>query len=331
MNATRKLGTLILMITLIGALLSACGSKAEPSTTTAEAESGESTTSTQAQSEQSETKSYTDSLGHTVEIPVNAKRIIFTGSDLGDLLALDVKPVGAALGIIGDQIAYPELLDGIEDVGDLQGDLEKITSLSPDLILLDAGGSYYEENQYTLLSKIAPTVTYDRLSTNERVKVFGDILGKEQAAEEWIKTYAEQSEQVRNQLDLPTGVTASVFLQLGKDMYVMGNSALAETVYDTLQFTPAPKVKESLIDKNERFANISSELLPEYAGEYLFVLTDLSEEERNNSDSIMTTDIWKSIPAVKNNKVYYLNTKWNFDDPITKERLMDELPSILGK
>ncbi|MGW7158355.1 ABC transporter substrate-binding protein [Paenibacillus taichungensis] len=225
MKATRKLGTLTLMITLIGALLSACGSQAEPSTTTAEAKSGESTTSTQAESGQSETKSYTDSLGHTVEIPVNAKRIIFTGSDLGDLLALDVKPVGAALGIIGDQIAYPELLDGIEDVGDLQGDLEKITSLSPDLILLDAGGSYYEENQYTLLSKIAPTVTYDRLSTNERVKVFGDILGKEQAAEDWIETYAEQFEQVRNQLDLPTGVTASVFLQLPHPSF----SSLAKT------------------------------------------------------------------------------------------------------
>ncbi|MDR9747077.1 hypothetical protein [Paenibacillus taichungensis] len=49
MKATRKLSILILMITLIGALLSACGSKAEPSTTTAKAESGEYTTSTQAQ------------------------------------------------------------------------------------------------------------------------------------------------------------------------------------------------------------------------------------------------------------------------------------------
>ncbi|WP_433921538.1 hypothetical protein [Paenibacillus taichungensis] len=49
MKATRKLGTLTLMITLIGALLSACGSQAEPSTTTAEADSVESTTSTQAQ------------------------------------------------------------------------------------------------------------------------------------------------------------------------------------------------------------------------------------------------------------------------------------------
>lgn len=47
MKATRKVGTLILIITLIGGLLSACGSKAEPSTTTVEAESGESTTLTQ--------------------------------------------------------------------------------------------------------------------------------------------------------------------------------------------------------------------------------------------------------------------------------------------
>jgi hypothetical protein len=30
-------------------------------------------------------------------------------------------------------------------------------------------------------------------------------------------------------------------------------------------------------------------------------------------------------------QVYAFESKWNFDDPITRERLLDELPRIMGK
>lgn len=322
---------------LMGINLAACGSgsqktsgeeSASPSSAAIQtAGTGASPTA----SAKPQSRSYTDSKGHTATIPAEPKRVIYTGSDLGDLFALGVKPVGAALGIIGNQIAYPELLEGIQDVGDVQGDLEKILSLNPDLILMDSGGSYYEEGGYEALSKIAPTVTYERLSTNERLLALGEILGKKQQAEKWIADFGVKAAEVRKKLGTGSGETATVFLQLGKDMYVMGNKALAATLYETLGFKPAPKVKQELIDKNEAFANISIELLPEFAGDWLFVLTDESVQARTAKDSFASSAWFNSIPAVKNKKVSYVPTKWNFDDPITKERLLDALPAMLNQ
>ena len=79
------------------------------------------------------------------------------------------------------------------------------------------------------------------------------------------------------------------------------------------------------------FSGISQELLAEFAGETLFVLTDTNEASRSEKDSFAATEVYQSIPAVSKNNVFYLNTKWNFDDPITKERLLDELERILIK
>ncbi|WP_141501306.1 ABC transporter substrate-binding protein [Paenibacillus luteus] len=325
---------ILCMTMVMGALLSACGSNAEKTNTNVNAPTVQASNTTNNKgtgSSEPATRMYTDSKGHQVEIPTKAVRVIYTGGELGDLLAIDVKPVGAALGIIGDQIAYPELIEGISDVGDLLGDLEKVTALDPDLILLDSGGSYYEENAFDQLSKIAPTITYDRLSTNERLRVFGDIFGKQAEAEQWISNYDAKAKDVVSKLNINTDVTASVFLQLGKDFYIMGNASLGSTVYETLGFSPSAKVKEELIDKGEAFANISSEVYADLAGEWMFVLTDDDETTRAAADSFTNEPLWKAIPAVKNGKVYYLNTMWNFDDAITKERLLDELPNIVNQ
>ncbi|WP_338552581.1 ABC transporter substrate-binding protein [Paenibacillus sp. KS-LC4] len=331
MKSTKHLIMSTASLTLmIGMLLSACG--ANPSIIESPAASSASSVQPSTEADAAaQTRTYTDSKGHTVEIPVEAKRIIYTGSDIGDILALGIKPVGAALGIIKDQVAFPELLDGIEDVGDLLGDAEKITALDPDLILLDSGGTYYEEGAFDTLSKIAPTLTYDRLDTNERLRMLGDIVGKEQQAEEWIASYDAKAKEVAAKLNIQTGESASVFLLLGKDFYVMGDKSFAATLYHTLGYKPTEEIQKNLIDANEQFSNISSELLPDFAGDWLFVLTDEDDAERSAADSYAQSAIWKSIPAVKNGQVIYLPTKWNFSDPITMERLLDQLPAIMNK
>lgn len=263
---------------MMGMLLSSCGANnsiAESSAASAQP-SAEATTDAAPQA-----RTYTDSKGHTVEIPAEAERIIYTGSDVGDMLALGVTPIGAALGIIKEQVAFPELLDGIKDIGDLLGDAEKITALDPDLILLDSGGTYYEEGAFDTLSKIAPTVTYDRLETNERLRMLGDIVGKQQEAEEWIASYEAKVKEAVAKLNVQTGESASVFLLLGKEFYVMGDKSFAATLYHTLGYTPAPEIQKNLIDANERFANISNELLPDFAGDWLFVLTDEDDAARS--------------------------------------------------
>jgi len=335
-TAAGKFSMILATIALVVALLSACGSKSEDATISDSPASiqpsnipAATAAPTSVPSTEPAIRSYLDSKGHTVEIPTEAQKVVYTGSDLGDLLALGVKPAGAALGVIATQVAFPDLLTGIEDIGEVEADLEKVISLDPDLILMDSGGTYYESKDYDALNKIAPTIAYDRLPTAERLLLMGDILGKKQEAEEWIKAFNVKAEAIKAKLTVKNGQTASVYIRIGKDFYVMGNSGFATILYDTLGYTPAPLIKENLIDKNEQFADVSNELLPKYAGDYLFILTDDNEAARAAADSFTNDAVFKSIKAVANKQVYYIESKWNFDDPITKDRLLDVLPDIM--
>ncbi|WPQ59359.1 hypothetical protein [Paenibacillus polymyxa] len=38
--------------------------------------------------------------------------------------------------------------------------------------------------------------------------------------------------------------------------------------------------------------------------------------------NLMNSEVWKTIPAVQNKRVYTLDSSWNFDDAITRERLL---------
>ncbi|WP_173217336.1 ABC transporter substrate-binding protein [Paenibacillus alba] len=320
MQTTRRFCAIIAVTTLMVVWLSGCGSITKETETTPAAKESKI---------EPAKRTFTDSKGHTVEIPTQAKKVIYTGSDLGDLLALGVKPAGAALGVIAKQVAYPDLLTGIEDIGDVEANLEKVISLEPDLILMDRGGTYYKESDYDDLKKIAPTVTYDRLPTFKRLLVMGDILGKKQEAEKWINDFKGKVTGLKGEIGVKDGETASVFIRLGKEFYVMGNSGFATILYDTLGYTPAPKIKQTLIDKNLRFNDVSNEVMPEFAGDYLFLLTDDNEAARAAADSFTQESVFKSIKAVANKHVFYIPTKWNFDDPVTKERLLDELPKLM--
>ncbi|MFF2091195.1 ABC transporter substrate-binding protein [Paenibacillus sp. NPDC058174] len=327
MYTVRKIVVTIAAIALTAAMLAACGAKANDNVSTGNAATTESSSSPSPV--EAATRSVVDSKGHTVEIPTHPAKVVYTGSDLGDVLALGIKPIGADLEVIADQVAYSDLLAGIEDIGEASANLEKILALEPDLILMDSGGTYYDTKDYEALNKVGPTVTYDRLKTFERLLTIGELLGKRQEAEKWINDFKVKAEDVKKQLDVKEGETAAVFIRLGKQFYVMGDSGFANILYDTLGYVPTPRIQKELIDKNERFTDISSEVLPEYSGDYLFILTDDDEAARSEATSFTQEKVFQSIEAVANKRVYYIETKWNFDDPVTKDRLLDELPKIL--
>ncbi|MHA6480960.1 ABC transporter substrate-binding protein [Paenibacillus sp. strain BS8-2] len=74
---------------------------------------------------------------------------------------------------------------------------------------------------------------------------------------------------------------------------------------------------------------MSSEVIADYAGDVLFVLTDETDETTAATDKLFSSTIWGTINAVKNKQVYIMNSSWNFDDPITRDRLLDELVKVM--
>lgn len=45
----------------------------------------------------------------------------------------------------------------------------------------------------------------------------------------------------------------------------------------------------------------------------------------------MNSPFWRKLHAVRSGCAYTADSHWNFDDPITKDRLLSILPQLLGK
>ncbi|RNB80635.1 hypothetical protein EDM59_25290 [Brevibacillus nitrificans] len=311
---------------LMSLLISACGTSntTVPSGTSEQSQPANVTSS---HSESGSTRVYTDYKGRKVEVPNDPKKIVYIGSNPGDLLAIGVKPVGATLGVIASQIAYPELLDGIEDVG-YPFSAEKVLDLQPDLILFDD----WDETGIETLNRIAPTAVVGldgTFPTKERVTRIAELLSRTDQAAKWFDSYQSKVEATKAKLHLTGKETTATLLLLGKDMYIMGNKGLNTTLYGQLGFQPSEKARK-LVDANERFIDISDEVLPEYMGTHMFVLTDTSVDTVERQKSLTDSNLWKTIPAVKEGRVYWLNSKFNYDDPITLDRLLDEIVTIMS-
>jgi iron complex transport system substrate-binding protein len=313
------------LMLVLGVLLAACGDQGNGNGGASETKAPTESASAEQPAAEQGTKSYTDCKGRTVEIPVAPERLVYVGSDPGDLFALGVTPLGASLSVIGTQVVYPDLLEGIEDIS-YPANLEKVTALDPDLILF----ADWDETAIEALEKIAPTVVIGSEGTFGRLDQYADILGKGDEAAAYKAEYEAKAEEMKKKLKdaLPNGETATVLLQLGKELYVMGYQGLPVSMYDMLGYKPTESVQE-LIDKDERFAVISSEVIADYAGDVLFVLTDETEETTAATDKLLSSPIWGTIDAVKNKQVYVMSSSWNYDDPITRDRLLDELVKVM--
>ncbi|MFF2015836.1 AraC family transcriptional regulator [Paenibacillus sp. NPDC058177] len=277
------------------------------------------------------TKTYTDAKG-TVTIPTDPKRIVdLTGSAIGNLLTLGVKPVAATQ----DSLANPYhegKLDGIINIGE-EPNIEAILALEPDLII---AFDYIEEAQYEQLAQVAPVIRlkYGAGTPSELLMEFGKITGKEDLAQEWAEKWKAKIAEVKPKITEVVGdKTVSILQPFAKGIYAWGNKGGrgGEILYDDLGLKAPEVIQKALIDGPEFGTDLSLELLPQYAGDYIF--TSNWGWDDGNANVVYDSKLWKSLPAVKNSQVYFISEKGSYyNDPISLEAQLDLIvTSFLGK
>ncbi|AVK86886.1 ferrichrome ABC transporter substrate-binding protein [Lysinibacillus sp. B2A1] len=256
--------------------------------------------------------------------------MIYHGEGYGDIVALDAQTVGAGFSWITDY-AWEKEVQNVEDVG-FPINIEKTLKLKPDLIIVATS----DEKIYEQLSKVAPTIVFDTFAPIEqRLTELGDILNKKEEAEKWLSNYNTKAETMWKSLVdegvLKENETASVLTYYpGDRLFVMARAGLSQVLYDSNVLKPGEKIQQ-ILDEETGFAEISTELLPEYAGDRIFILTPVPDEAKQSTKEMMESPIWKGLPAVKNGHVYTIDIRKADSDASTREWLLTELPNMLKK
>jgi iron complex transport system substrate-binding protein len=252
-----------------------------------------------------------------VEVPRNPERIVvLTHAYVGYFMALGINPVGVP-SMTMDNPYYEGKLDGMEDIGAWGAfSLEKIMSLNPDLIVALANTDNLDE-----IKKIAPVVTvnYGERNYKEQLIEFGKLTNRAETAEQWVAGWeAKIAEAKPKVLEAVGDRTVSVLSPYNKGVYVYGEGfgRGTEILYDEFGLK-AP----AAFDIKLHSADISLEKIDEFAGDYIFATPDTSESE--NTSPAYESVIWRGLPAVQANRVFYMDKdSAAFNDPATLEAML---------
>jgi len=330
---SKKTALLASLFILTSILLVGCGSKTNSPEATAEAVISAVPTATTAASIAVEptTRIFTDALGRKVELPANPQRII-AHYYAAEMVALGI-PITGTNYVNAEEVLTKDQLQGVEDIGGdtLAPNLEKLLTLAPDLIIVP---DFLETNNLEALSKIAPTVVISYGSdVFSRLRTLGEIVGKPDNAEAWIKSYTVRTAEKRSLVKpfIKEGETASAFvLYLEKKLYIYGPQRLGPTMYDALGFkVPAKAAELFQNDKETLWKEISLETLPDYVGDRVFLVTQKDEAAKKEIEEIINGPIWKTLPAVKNKHAYVVGNRWGLNDPLSLEWVLDEMTKLI--
>lgn len=251
-----------------------------------------------------------------IEVPANPKRIVVLyGTLSGHVMALGGNIVGIEKWSL-DNPNYKKYLTNTVEVSD--ENVEKIVELNPDLIIAGSTNKNLDK-----LVKIAPTVsfTYGKLDYLTQYIEVGKLMNKEKQAQEWVDNFKAKAKKAGEEIKAKIGAEATVSVVEGdtKQLYVFGNNwgRGTEILYKEMGLKMPKKVEENALKPG--YYAISSEVLPEYAGDYM-VFSKNSEGD----NSFQKTDTYKNIPAVKNNRILEVEAKgFYFNDPISLDYQLD--------
>lgn len=257
------------------------------------------------------------------KLPYN--RVVAIGYSLGDLLSLGIKPIGADVKIIGRRTVYRDLMDQIQDIG-LLGEPAKIQGLAPDLII----HSGFRHDWIDELALIAPTVLIDRFEyVYKRIVQVAELFHKQELARAWVQRHQAAIIQMWDGLaeQIEVKQTASIFSIVEGNLYIVGYKGFGVTVYHEQGFLPPTKVRE-LIDQHIPFQLINMEQSNSYVADVHFILMDKHPQTISNYQHWMSLAPWCDI---ERHRIIVSDNKWNFDDPITMDKLLLEFPQLVLK
>lgn len=242
----------------------------------------------------------TDEMGRKVKIPHSARRIISLAPSITEILfALGLNEEIAAVTNFCD---YPEAVLNKPRIGGfVNPDIEKIVSLKPDLIIGIRDGNRMD-TVHRLNDFGFPVYLIDPKGFNGvmgTIKNIGDVVGREKESRRMIKNMVNKRENI---ITLTRSLSKPrVFFQVGDvPMITVGKGTLAD---DLIRLAGGRSISENEL---MGYPSYSIETILLKAPE--IIIMSSMESKKNYLNLVKKWQNWESIPAVKMNAIYVIDS-----------------------
>ncbi|GAJ41005.1 ABC transporter substrate-binding protein [Saccharococcus caldoxylosilyticus] len=241
-----------------------------------------------------------DGLGEEVTIKSEPKKIVSlipSNTEIAYALGLGDKIVG-----VSDFDNYPEDVKKKEKIGGMDFNIEKIISLKPDLVLAHASGAHNSKDGLKQLKDAGITV----LVVND-AKSFADVYhsieligkatgtaGKAQEIINNMKTKLEEIKEKAKQIKPEEQMKVWVEVSPPPQIYTAGKGTFID---EMIQAISAKNVAGGL----EGWPMVTEEKAVAYK-------PDVIVTTYGGAKQVLERAAWKDVPAVKNKRVYDVNT-----------------------
>ncbi|WP_051128171.1 helix-turn-helix domain-containing protein [Paenibacillus sp. HW567] len=223
------------------------------------------------------------------------------------------------LGVIPHAVVVPPLLLAehqreqfihhqveILDTPQFNLDVERISHAEPELII----GTFITENKKQKLHTIAPIIADMPSNLEAQLNALAALFRKDKEARSIREHLDHQLDEARKQLDsLIHSVTVMVLRIEPFGYRYMGgcSNGMSNVLYGQLQLT----LPEPLRTGKAWFNSCSVELLGNANPDYLFVEKRVMEhfDAEEQIRELMESSEWRQLKAVKNNRVFYIDTR----------------------
>jgi len=258
-------------------------------------------------------RTLTDDLGRSVTVPDHPHRLICLMPSVVD----DVYTLGAGADIIAvtDYTKYPPGAKTKPTVGlPLSPSLETIVSLHPDLVLASADLNRSETtNQLERLQIPVFTVTTHGIDgIYQSIASIGRALNREQDAAKLVAALRERATVVRRRVAGKPVI--NILMPIWYDPIV----TIGKTAYmtDMIEIAGGHSVTS---DIGEEWPEVSLEAILSRAPEALVLVRG----SKMSVEAIRTRPGWLTMPAIKNNRIYYVDDRIESPSPVAFDALED--------
>lgn len=280
----KRFATVMTAATLVALVLSGCGNTKTHS------------------GDKKDTRTYIDPTGEEIQIPEKPDTIV-TDFYAGELLAVGANVVGSGSWSFSNPFIQEELQE-IKDLGD-PINTEEVLDLAPDLIVVMDG------EQADKLSQIAPTVVipYNTAkSVEESLDLFGELANTEEEAETFLAQYEKEATAAKERVEEVIGEddTFGIYELTNKGEFWVFNDnggRGGQVLYNAFDLHAPDRIEEEVIKTGE-MKQLSPEVVPDYAADYMFITDYNPEGDSTTLEELEGSTIWQSLDAVKNERVF---------------------------